>query len=109
MDATTSPTVIPPTAALDGLRAAIAADLSDYLANLERMVNTDCGSYTPSGVNAIGRWTGDCPQEPGAPAEYRPDPDGRLGDTVVATFRGPEGSPSVLMIGHLDTVFDAGT
>jgi glutamate carboxypeptidase len=109
VDAPTSPAVSPPDPELDGLRAAIAADLPDYLADLERLVNTDCGSYTPAGVNEVGRWTGETLAELGAEVEYRPDPDGRLGDTVIATFEGPAGGPRVLLIGHLDTVFDPGT
>lgn len=109
MDAPTGPTVTPSAAELDGLRAVISGDLPDYLANLERLVNIDCGSYTPAGVNEVGRWAGDFQAELGAEVEYRPDPDGRLGDTVVATFRGRAGGPRVLLIGHLDTVFDPGT
>jgi len=99
----------PAAAELEGLRAAISADLPNYLANLERLVNTDCGSYTPSGVNEVGRWTGDFLEDLGATVEYRPDPAARLGDTVVATFDGQPGGPRVLLIGHLDTVFDPGT
>lgn len=119
MDAPPSPASVPGTtgplvgtpapAELDGLRAAISADLPDYLANLERLVNIDCGSYTPAGVNEVGRWTGDFLEALGATVEYRPDPAGRLGDTVVATFDGLAGAPRVLLIGHLDTVFDPGT
>lgn len=109
MDAPASPIVAPLHAELDGLRALVSGDLPDYLANLERLVNIDCGSYTPAGVNEVGRWTGDFLAELGAEVEYRPDPDGRLGDTVVATFTGPAGLPRVLLIGHLDTVFDPGT
>ncbi len=94
---------------LESLRAAIAADLPAYLTHLERLVNTDCGSYTPAGVNEVGRWTGEFLADLGASVEYRPDADGRLGDTVVATFAGQAGGPRVLLIGHLDTVFDPGT
>jgi glutamate carboxypeptidase len=109
MDVPTTTTVTPPAAELDGLRAGIAADLPEYLANLERLVNIDCGSYTPSGVNEVGRWTGDFLEELGADVAFRPDPAGRLGDTVVATFTGQAGGARVLLIGHLDTVFDPGT
>jgi glutamate carboxypeptidase len=109
MDATASTTVIPAAAELDGLRAGITADLSEYLANLERLVNIDCGSYTRTGVNEVGRWTGGFLADLGAAVEYRPDPAGKLGDTVVATFEGPPGGARVLLIGHLDTVFDPGT
>jgi glutamate carboxypeptidase len=109
VDAPPTPTVTPSTAELDGLRAAIAADLPEYLANLERLVNIDCGSYTPAGVNEVGRWTRDFLEDLGAEVETRPDPDGRLGDTVIATFHGRDGGARVLLIGHLDTVFDPGT
>jgi glutamate carboxypeptidase len=109
VDIVTSPTVTPSSAELDGLRAGIAGDLPEYLASLERLVNIDCGSYTPEGVNEVGRWTGEFLGDLGATVEYRADPDGRLGDTVVATFNGQPGGPRVMLIGHLDTVFDPGT
>ena len=38
---------------LEALRAAVEALLPTYLADLERLVNIDCGSYSPDGVNAI--------------------------------------------------------
>ena len=94
---------------LDALAAAIAADLPDYLADLERIVNIDCGSYTPAGVNEVGRWTADFLAGLGAEVEVRPDPAGRFGDTVIGTFHGAAHGPRVLLIGHLDTVFDPGT
>ncbi len=104
-----APPATPAASDLEGLRSAIAADLPDYLANLERLVNTDCGSYTPAGVNEVGRWTAAFLAGLGASVEARPDPAGRLGDTVIATFNGPAGAPRVLLVGHLDTVFDPGT
>jgi glutamate carboxypeptidase len=94
---------------LQALRRAIANDEPDFLADLERLVDIDCGSYTPAGVNVVGRWTGAFLEGLGATVDYRPDPDGRFGDTVVATFDGVAGAPRVLLIGHLDTVFDEGT
>ncbi len=120
MDAPASPatlTASPTTAELDRLRSVVAGDLPAYLADLARLVDTDCGSYTPAGVNEVGRWTGDFLAGLGAKVDYRPDPDGRLGDTVVATFaglshglsHGLSGGPRLLLIGHLDTVFDPGT
>jgi glutamate carboxypeptidase len=99
----------PSAAELAGLRTAIAAEFPAYLANLERLVNIDCGSYTRDGVNEVGRWTGDFLANLGAHVDYRPDPDGTLGDTVVATVTGRIGGARVLLIGHLDTVFDPGT
>ena len=94
---------------LDALRASIGGDLPAYLADLERLVNIDCGSYTPDGVDEVGRWVGAFLKGLGAEVEVRPDPDGRFGATVVGTFRGMPGGPRVLLIGHMDTVFDPGT
>ena len=109
MDDTATVTGTPSAAELEGLRAAINDDLAAYLANLERLVNIDCGSYTPAGVNEVGRWVGGFLADLGAVVEYRPDPAGNLGDTVVATFDGQPGGARALLIGHLDTVFDPGT
>ncbi len=94
---------------LDALRASIEADLPSYLADLERLVNIDCGSYTPDGVRQVGQWTAAFLGGLGADIDVRPDPSGRFGDTVVATFRGRADGPRALLIGHMDTVFDAGT
>ena len=99
----------PSTPELDALRGSIAADLPAFLADLERLVNIDCGSYTPDGVDEVGRWVGSFLAELGAEVERRPDPAGRLGSTIVATFHGRPGAPRVLLIGHMDTVFDPGT
>jgi len=94
---------------LGALRSAIANDLPAYLVDLERLVGIDCGSYTPDGVNEVAGWAADFLAELGATIERRPDPAGRYGDTVVATFTGRAGAPRVLLIGHMDTVFDPGT
>jgi glutamate carboxypeptidase len=99
----------PAEAELGALRAAVTADLPGYLRDLERLVNIDCGSYTPDGVNEVGRWTADFLASLGAAVESRPDPAGRLGETVIATFEGRAGAPRILLVGHMDTVFDPGT
>jgi glutamate carboxypeptidase len=105
----TIPSSTPSTAELEALRTAIATDLPAYLADLERLVNIDCGSYTPSGVDEVGHFVSSFLTGLGAEVEARPDPDGRLGATVVATFHGRQGAPRLLLIGHMDTVFDPGT
>ena len=94
---------------LDVLRSAIGAELPAYLADLERLVNIDCGSYTPEGVDEVGRWVAAFLEGLGADVEVRPDPEGRLGSTVIGTFHGNAGGGRVLLIGHMDTVFDPGT
>ncbi|HEV8489990.1 MAG TPA: M20 family metallopeptidase [Candidatus Limnocylindrales bacterium] len=93
---------------LEALRRRVEQALPSYLADLERLVNIDCGSYTKAGVDAVGRWTADFLERLGASVERRPHDT--LGETVVATFQGAPGSgPRLLLIGHLDTVFDEGT
>lgn len=95
---------------LAALRATIEAAYPAYLADLERLCSIDCGSYTPDGVNEVATWTAGFLSAIGATSERRPDPAGRLGDTVVATFEGRAGAGvRLLLIGHMDTVFPEGT
>ena len=94
------------------LRDVVARKEPAFVAGLEAMVNVDCGSYTPGGVNAIvdrceemfraGGWRVE--RRPHVPAEGEP----QLGDLVIGRLTG-EGGPNVLLVGHTDTVFDAGT
>jgi glutamate carboxypeptidase len=94
------------------LRGIAASRYDDFVAELEAMVNVDCGSYTPDGVNEIadrcvarfeaGGW--EVERRSHAPADGEP----RLGDLVIGRLVG-SGGPRVLMIGHTDTVFDPGT
>ena len=95
-------------AELEGLTRHVEDARPSYLADLERLVNTDCGSYTKAGVDAVGGWTAEFLARLGARVERRPHDT--LGETIVATFEGGEGAgPRLLLIGHLDTVFDEGT
>jgi glutamate carboxypeptidase len=109
MTAGTTPLPTPSATELDALRAAIAADLQAYLEDLEELVNIDCGSFTPSGVDEVGRWVTGFLSELGADVETRPDADRRYGSTVVGTFHGQAGGARAILIGHMDTVFDPGT
>jgi glutamate carboxypeptidase len=93
---------------LEALQGRVEQARPAYLADLERLVNTDCGSYTKAGVDTVGRWTAEFLERLGAVVERRPHDT--LGETVVATFEGAAGAgPRLLLIGHLDTVFDDGT
>lgn len=97
-------------AELAELRATVKAGLPAFLADLERMCNIDCGSYTPAGVNQIADLVAVELASLGASVDRRPDPKGRYGDTVIGTFEGAPGAgPRVLLIGHMDTVFSEGT
>jgi glutamate carboxypeptidase len=95
---------------LTAVDAAVRAAEPAYLADLERLVNIDCGSYTPAGVGEVATFVAGFLAELGAEVVGHPDPEGRLGPTIVGTIRGAAGAgPSVMLIGHMDTVFDPGT
>jgi glutamate carboxypeptidase len=95
----------------NALRRIVDARMPRYLAELESLVNIDCGSYTPEGVNRVADLVADALRQLGADVErtsHEPI-DGRpqLGDLVVGRLAGD--GPRVLLIGHMDTVFDLGT
>jgi glutamate carboxypeptidase len=95
-------------AELDRLTAIMTAQLPAYLADLQRLVDIDCGSYTKAGVDEVGRWVMDAFRDLGASIEVTPNPD--HGDTVTGILSERDGTgPALLMVGHLDTVFDPGT
>ena len=94
------------------IETAVNRRFDDYVEALRAMVDVDCGTYTPEGVNAVvdmcaerfrsSRW--DVERR-----EHQPDPgEQKLGDVVIGRLSG-EGGPRVLLIGHTDTVFPEGT
>jgi glutamate carboxypeptidase len=89
------------------LRASLDEALPRYLDELRDLTSIDCGSYTKEGVDEVGRWVAD--RFRGLGADVRIHSDERLGDTVVGTWTGEPGGRRVLLIGHMDTVFDVGT
>src|SRR5688572_19460228 len=90
---------------LQGLLATMRRREADFVSDLAALVNIDCGTYTKSGVDQVGAWVADRLRDLGA--EVRTVPNEEFGDTVVGVLRGA-GSRNVLLIGHMDTVFDAG-
>ena len=102
------------TSAVDvpALRSIVAASSEAFVEDLRTMVNVDCGSYTPSGVNRIadlcearfraGEWAVE--RTTHAPGSNEP----QLGDLVIGRLTGA-GGPKILVVGHMDTVFDEGT
>jgi glutamate carboxypeptidase len=95
---------------LHRIESTVEAGLQAFLADLERLCSIDCGSYTPAGVNEVGTWVAAELESMGASVERRPDPGGTFGDTVIGTFEGrPGAGPRILLIGHMDTVFEEGT
>lgn len=95
----------------DGLQAAVAARYERFVDDLAGLVNIDCGSYTPAGVNRIADAVGASLTELGASIErvsHRPvEGERQLGDLVIGRL--PGSGPRLLLIGHMDTVFEPGT
>jgi glutamate carboxypeptidase len=92
---------------LMGLRTEVERRLPGYLDDLRRLTSIDCGTYTPEGVNQVGDWLVGQLEELGARVERVSGE--RFGDTIVGRFEGEEQRPAMLLVGHLDTVFPAGT
>ncbi|RPH36396.1 MAG: M20 family peptidase [Chloroflexi bacterium] len=99
----------PPT--LSDLHTQVIERVPAYLADLEKLVNIDCGSYTPAGVSRVAEVVAQHLAGLGATVERRGGgaaPDGRgLGDLVIGRLDGT--GPRLLLIGHMDTVFEPGT
>jgi glutamate carboxypeptidase len=94
------------------LRDLVASRFDAYVDALATMVNVDCGSYSPAGVNRIADLCEERFRARGWDVDRRPHVPDRgavqLGDLVMGTLRGA-GGPRVLLVGHMDTVFDEGT
>lgn len=91
-----------------GLPEAVRDRYPRFLAELESLVNIDCGSYTPEGVNRVADAVATSLAELGASVERaHPEPGRQLGDLLVGRLTGD--GPRLLLIGHMDTVFDPGT
>lgn len=97
---------------MNAFREVASRRYDDFVNALREMVNVDCGSYTPEGVNAIADMCAERFGKGGWAVEripHRPAEDeAPLGDLIVGRLSGA-GGPRVLMIGHTDTVFDPGT
>lgn len=102
---------MPPRPSLSEVRDRITERLPAFASDLEHLVNIDCGSYTPAGVNQVADFVADRLRGLGARVTRTGGgvaPDGRgLGDLVVGRLAGT--GPRLLLIGHMDTVFEPGT
>lgn len=100
-----------PPPSTDQLLHTIEASREAFVDELRTLVSIDCGSYTPAGVNAVAahvtqrlRGLGATVQRVSPRAE---SDEPALGDLVIGRIDGD--GPRILLIGHMDTVFDAGT
>ena len=83
-------TIQPPAAGvtaddLTAIEAGLRADETAYMADLERLVNIDCGSYTPAGVDEVGAFVRGFMSEHGA----RDRKSTRLNSSHIAVSRMP--------------------
>ncbi|MCR5537544.1 MAG: M20 family metallopeptidase [Succinivibrio sp.] len=82
--------------------------LDDYLDKLRTVVNLDCGSYDPEGLNAVSRYFQIWFAEAGFQVEAV-NLDERTGTAMLATNKPHAAHYDLLLSGHLDTVFERGT
>ncbi|SEL36551.1 M20 family metallopeptidase [Streptacidiphilus jiangxiensis] len=95
------------------LQTHVRARYDDFLTDLAELVSIDCGSWNADGVNRAADLCADRLTSLGFTVTRTPAraDDGRpLGDIVVARRRGdlPHGR-RILLLAHLDTVYDDGT
>lgn len=91
---------------------AARARVDGYLVSLEELVNIDSGSFSPAGVNRVADILERRAWDRGWQVErvpHAPEPgEEQLGDLMICRLPDGEG-PRVLLIGHIDTVFEDGT
>ncbi|HWP63717.1 MAG TPA: M20 family metallopeptidase [Candidatus Binatia bacterium] len=95
---------------LDRLRATVAAGLPAYLDELAALVAIDSGSGDLAGLEQVAVRVVERLRALGARVEVERDPV--HGPAVVGRFGGPARQPGeapILLVGHLDTVYPAGT
>ena len=90
----------------DEIVAFLEGRLGSYLDELAPLVNQDSGSYDKAGVDRVQDRLAARLRGLGFAVERRPQE--RFGDDLVARRRG-KGNARIMLLGHADTVFPAGT
>lgn len=85
--------------------SAFESDLPRLVGDLETLVRLESPSDDAARVTRLAAWVRECLRERGVPAELRPCPP--RGDALLASVVFREGG--TLLLGHLDTVWPAGT
>jgi glutamate carboxypeptidase len=89
------------------LRAEIGRLREDQITYLERLVNIPSGTLNVTGVREVGRVIGATLDSLGFQSRWVDVPaDMKRAGHLVSTHVGKPGSPRMLLIGHLDTVFE---
>ena len=101
-----TPALAAPSLPVDKLRAAVAADTTRNEALLQRLVEQNSGTLNAAGVRAVGETMRGELQPLGFAVRWVDmSATGRSGH-LIATHPGRRGGKRVLLIGHLDTVFE---
>src|SRR3954468_11752877 len=79
----------------------------EYLRDLRQIVDMDSPTDDKAAVDAVGRVVRSWLETAGATIETFPQTE--RGDHLRATWPGAEGGPTVVLVGHIDTVFPMGT
>ena len=89
------------------MSATVDADYERSIALLARLVNQNSGTMNLVGVTKVGTMMADALRPLGFALVWKPLPQtGRAGH-LIATHAGRPGGKRLLLIGHLDTVFEA--
>ena len=101
------PALAAPTEADRKAIAAVDADQPRALALLERLVNQNSGTMNLPGVAAVGQMLRAELEPLGFTVTWKPLPQTQRAGHLIATRAGRPGAKRLLLIGHLDTVFEA--
>jgi glutamate carboxypeptidase len=86
--------------------ASVDAEYERAIAPLERLVNQNSGSLNLAGVEAVGRMMRAELEPLGFTVVWKPMLETKRAGHLIATHNGKAGTKRLLLIGHLDTVFE---
>jgi glutamate carboxypeptidase len=86
--------------------ATVDAEYERHVALLERMVNQNSGSMNFAGVEIIGKMMRAELEPLGFTVIWKPMPQAKRAGHLIATKTGKPGTKRLLLIAHLDTVFE---
>src|SRR5437763_3607897 len=79
----------------------------EYLRDLRQIVDMDSPTDDKAAVDAVGQVVRGWLEANGGTVETFPQAE--RGDHLRATWQGTEGSPTIVLVGHIDTVFATGS
>lgn len=88
------------------MAANVDADYERTVSLLERLVNQNSGSMNFAGVEAVGRMMRDELETLGFAVTWKPMAAAKRSGHLIAVHKGKAGAKRLLLIAHLDTVFE---